>query len=389
VVQNLGRMIIYTTDLTLLAENLSAFPNQVGTIAVTHGGYIAGIEMKDENGIPSVLVQLKVPPARYEETMQSLRALAIEVRDEKASTKDVTEEHSDVETQLASLEATHARLLEIMNRATTVDEVLKVQQQASQVKLQIDRLKGRETALERLSEFATVSARALLASAALQRDYTAVRSAYRRAEANRVSLENQLRRVRTPEEEAAIRDRLGEAMVELQRLQVRLSEVEAKATAIRVPLPSSDAVAGGSSLAETLPREYIDTRVALRRAEHEQALLTQQLQSDATDVDPNRLSEAILRVNQLNAQLKQVQERATQSGTSLPALTAEQVAALSGVPLTSTGISLPGPLVRAWDSFVLGAASMLLFAWWLAPVGLVLWLWLRRRSPRPAATSTL
>src|SRR5207302_10090802 len=100
-----------------------------------------------------------VPPDQYEATRGSIRDLAVDVRSEKATTQDVTEEFSDAQTQIASLEATHAQLLELMKRTGSVEELLKVQQQADQVRLQIDRLKGRATAIERLSSLASMGSR--------------------------------------------------------------------------------------------------------------------------------------------------------------------------------------------------------------------------------------
>jgi hypothetical protein len=77
-----------------------------------------------------VVVRLKVPPEQYEATMSAVRGLAVEVLAEKATTQDVREEYSDTQTQIASLEVSHAQLLELMKRTGSVDEPLKVQQQA-------------------------------------------------------------------------------------------------------------------------------------------------------------------------------------------------------------------------------------------------------------------
>jgi len=387
-VQNLGRMIIYTTDLVVVIENLDAFPNHAGTIALAHGGYVAGVETREENGLPTTIVRLKVPPARYEAAMQELRALAAEVREEKATTRDVTEEHDDVETQIASLEATHAQLLRLLDRAGSIEEVLKVQQQAAQVKNQIDRLKGRLTALERLSEFATITVKAHLASVAFQRDYTAVRAALRRAEATRANLEAQLKRVRTPDEETAIRDKLGEALLEITRLQGRLADVEARAAAARVTLPTAESTTSVARLDETLPKEYIETRVALRRAQHEQAELTRAIRAGRPDADPSKLAELILRVNQLSGQLRTIQERAQQAAIALPPLTAEQETVLAGLaPAQQGGFDIPVPIRAAWEgslTVLLAIASGLVFVWWALPLAaLAAFYVVRRRAPVP------
>ncbi|MBI3976906.1 MAG: DUF4349 domain-containing protein [Chloroflexi bacterium] len=386
--QNLGRKIIYTTDITMLVEDAGSFPSAAARIALGHGGYVAGVETREEAGIPTTIVRLKIPPERYEAAMSGLRGLALEVRGEKATTQDVTEEYNDVQTQLASLEATHAQLLEIQKRATTVDEVLRVQQQAAQVKLQIDRLKGRATALDRLSEFATITVKALAAAAAIERDYVSERAALRRANSALASLDAQLRRSRTPEEEAGIRDRMGETVLEVSRRKARLDDLERKAELARMALPRSEDAPAAPQGTDTLPQQHIEARVALRRAEYQQTELTRALRAGVPGVDPKDLSKAILEVSRRTGELKAIQERANQLGITLPTLTAEQEAALSGIPAASDGPDILASIRAAWESslrFIVRVATKLVsavvFLWWLLPLAAVGFFVLRRLAP--------
>jgi hypothetical protein len=368
------------------------------------------VETGSEGGLPFSVVKIKVLPDRYQAAMNQLRdgGLAIEVRDEKATTQDVTEEYSDVQTQLASLEATHRQLLDLLSRATSMDEVLKIQQQAAQVKLQIDRLKGRATALERLSELATITAKLQAAEAVLGRDYIAVRSQLRQAEAQRAAQLLALKRARTPEEENKIRDTLGELAVQIDRANARLNDLAEKARLAGVALPTPPAdEAAQTAPAQELPDQSIATRVRLRQAEARQAEITRLLRLSLPAEEQaalrDELSKKILEINGLNAQLKSIQERATQLGVTLPSLTPEQEAALAG-----TAVELPQPdpiraITTAWDAslnFLRGALAIVLsavvFVWWVIPLlmlvlvlvlrGGVVRSWnARRAAPAPAA----
>src|SRR5207249_2964244 len=104
-------------------------------------------------------------------------------------------------TEIAIL-AQDAQLLELMKRTGTMDELLKVQQQADQVRLQIDRLKGRGTAWERLSSLASIGVTAQAAGQVVEQEYAVALVAVRQTEAQRAGLQSQLKRARTPEEEA-------------------------------------------------------------------------------------------------------------------------------------------------------------------------------------------
>lgn len=377
-----NRMIIYNTQLTLLVRSVDAAVRAVGDIATLNGGYVAGVENGSENGLPVSTIKLKVLPDRYQAAMNALRdgGLAVEVRDEKATTQDVTEEYSDVQTQLASLEASYRQLLDLLSRATTMDEILKIQNQAAQVKLQIDRLKGRATALERLSELATITVKLQAAEAVLGKDYVAVRSQLRGAQQQYATQSLALKRARTPEEEAKIRDALAELQLQIDRSTARLKEIEQKAGQANVALPTVAADdATQPKTAVDLPQQYIDARVALRRAEARQAEITRRLKlslpAEEADALRAELSAKILELSSLNGQLKTLQDRANQLGVTLPTLTPEQEAALAG---TTVDANQPDPgrsVVTAWEAslaFLRGALAGLLggvvFFWWAIPL---------------------
>src|SRR5258708_35991650 len=172
--------------------------------------------------------------------MSPIRNLAVDVKSEKATTQDVTEEYSDTHAQITSLEATHAQLLALMKRAGSVDELLKVQEQAGQVRLQIDRPKGRGTALERLAALASIAVTVQSANAVIEQDYAATLAAVRQTETQRAGLQSQLKRARTPEEEAGLRDKIGQADLVLQRERARLGTLDQQATRLNIALPRPD-----------------------------------------------------------------------------------------------------------------------------------------------------
>jgi hypothetical protein len=350
------------------------------------------------------VVKLKVPPDRYQAAMNALhdRGLALEVRNEKATTQDVTEEYSDVQTQLESLEATHRQLLDLMAKATSMDDLLKIQQQDAQIKLQIDRLKGRATALERLSELATITVKLQSADAVLARDYVAVRTQLRQAQSQLAAQLVALKRARTPEEEAKIRDQLAELQVQIDRSSARLKDLEREAAQAGVTLPTLPTeTEAATTTDQDLADQYIASRIDLRRAEARQAEILRKLKLnppvDEADALRKELSDRILQINALNGKLKSIQDRANQTGVSLPTLTPDQEAALAG-----TTVDTPGPdplrtIVNAWDAslaFLRTALAALLgvivFLWWALPLvalaGYVArQVLLRRRAGRSAA----
>ena len=396
-----GRMIVYNSELTLLVKSVDEAVRAIGDIAASQGGYVAAVDNGTEQSLPVSTIRIKVLPDRYQETMSRLRGLAIEVAGEKATTQDVTEEYDDVQTQLASLEATHRQLLELLSRATTVEEVLRIQQQANQVKLQIDRLRGRATVLERLSELATIAVQVRPAEAFLGREYAQVRGQLRQAQSAQAAQLVALKRARTPEEEAAIRDKLGELALQIERAQARLKEIEQKASQAGLALPTlpAEETAQTAPADEQLQQSYLTARIQLRQAEARQADLTRRLKAplppDEATALREQLTSTLLEINRLQGQLKSIQERAQQTGTVLPQLTPEQEAVLAGTTAETPQADPLRAAAQAWEaslSFVraalAGLVGALVFLWWAIPLLAVLAYlgrgWLRRRALRTA-----
>ena len=272
-------MVIYTTELSVLVASPSQLVSSLGDVVAQAGGYIAGVENKEEGGVPVTTIRLKIPPDRYESAMRQIRGLAVEVTSEKATTQDVTEEFSDVQTQLASLEASHAQLLELLSKAQNIEEILKIQEKLAQTKLQIDRLKGRETFLQRSAELATVTINARPAEEVLARTYSTIRRlAPPRRDPARPDDDRDPARSKTPEEEATQRDSLGEITLEIERLTARITDVQNKsqAASITLPTPPQDDPSLAATTDQELIREYLRLVGERRAAEAERDRLTRE-----------------------------------------------------------------------------------------------------------------
>lgn len=109
------------------------------------GAYVVSSEEHGgvEGGLPHITMSIRVPAARFDEAMDHLAALAVQVTARTESGQDVTEEYVDLEARLESLEAARERLLGIMQDTRTTDELLKAEHQLTQREAEIESLKER------------------------------------------------------------------------------------------------------------------------------------------------------------------------------------------------------------------------------------------------------
>jgi len=154
--ETLERKIIRTGYITLEVEDIVEAMDKVAEVADELGGYVVSSHKSEgERGI-SGSVTIRVPADKFDEAFDRLRQLAIDVPYESTEARDVTEEYVDLEARLHNLEATEAQYLALLEKAETVEEILKVQQALSNVRGQIEQIEGRMKYLERTSDMALI-----------------------------------------------------------------------------------------------------------------------------------------------------------------------------------------------------------------------------------------
>lgn len=145
------RMIIRDGSLTLVVTDTPRAIEQATQLAADMGGHVVSARMWQEGKRVAGTITIRVPAELFPDALRALKAMAVEVITEDASSRDVTEEFVDLSSRLRSMEATEEQLLKIMESATEVEDVLAVQRELSRVQADIEGTKGRIQFLERSS----------------------------------------------------------------------------------------------------------------------------------------------------------------------------------------------------------------------------------------------
>jgi hypothetical protein len=93
---------------------------------------------------------------QFQGVLAQIRGMG-EVSDEGSEAQDATEEYTDLEARLRTLQATEQRYLELLARAETINDILVVQDRLDGVRAQIEQVQGRINLLDSLTELATIT----------------------------------------------------------------------------------------------------------------------------------------------------------------------------------------------------------------------------------------
>ena len=159
--QPIERLIVRNGSISMVVEDTRAAQQSIEEMVAEmagEGAYVVSSEEHGgiEGGSPYIAMTIRVPATRFDEAMDRLADLAVEVTARNESGQDVTEEYVDLEARLESLEAARQRLLELMKDARTTDELLKAEQQLTQREADIESLKGQMQYLEQSAQLAGI-----------------------------------------------------------------------------------------------------------------------------------------------------------------------------------------------------------------------------------------
>lgn len=146
------RMIIKTGYVRLSVSNITSAYQQLINLALSFKGYVYG--SKGYEG--GVTVELRIPSSRFEEAMLAVQQIG-RVESISISTQDVTEQIIDLRSRLNASRALESRLLQLLNRAVTVDDVLKIEEQLARVRADIERMDAQLKGLMGRVEYASIT----------------------------------------------------------------------------------------------------------------------------------------------------------------------------------------------------------------------------------------
>lgn len=156
--QVIERKIIRNAELDLELEKPSEAYIQISSIANTQGGFVVTSESQQigENG-QRMTVIIRIPAAKFDDTLKQIRVLAGRMLREKTSGQDVTEEFVDLTARLKAKHALEDQFLEILKKATKVSDMLEVQNNLNNVRTEIERIEGRMRFLENQASLSTIT----------------------------------------------------------------------------------------------------------------------------------------------------------------------------------------------------------------------------------------
>jgi hypothetical protein len=145
------RIVIMNATLAITLKDPAAGMDAVAAMAKSMGGFVVSSnlyrsQLSDGTEVPTASITVRVPAEKLTEALQVIKGLvadpAKDIRSENVSGQDVTKEYTDLQSQLTNLQSAEKQLQAIMENATKTDDVLAIFNQLTQIRGQIEVIKG-------------------------------------------------------------------------------------------------------------------------------------------------------------------------------------------------------------------------------------------------------
>lgn len=156
------RMIVYNAQVTLEVQDADKASADIAAIASQNKGYVAGTNLsRDGRGQMRGTVTIRIPAESLDAAQKQIEAVGLKVLSRNKNSNDVTDQYTDLNARLTNLTATEADLRKLMDttteRATKADDILAIYRELTNVRTQIEQIKGQMNLLEKTSTLATLT----------------------------------------------------------------------------------------------------------------------------------------------------------------------------------------------------------------------------------------
>ncbi len=156
-----GQKLIKTVDLWMETREFDTLIENIQTKTTEIGGYveaseISGLSYYNSGGYRYARLTLRIPSERLDEFVTIVSDLG-NVISKMESVEDVTLQYVDTESHIEALETEQARLLELMEQAESMEDILSIENRLSQIRYELQSYESTLRTYDNQVNYSTVS----------------------------------------------------------------------------------------------------------------------------------------------------------------------------------------------------------------------------------------
>lgn len=121
-----------------------------------HKGYVSNDYANTFRDITEYTITVRIPASDFDQIVEKITDLAKRIESQHISSMDVTEEFIDINSRIVTKKALENRYKELLQKATTVEEMLKIEKEIGSLRSEIESIEGRLNYLKNQTSMSTL-----------------------------------------------------------------------------------------------------------------------------------------------------------------------------------------------------------------------------------------
>lgn len=157
--QGVTKQVVKTGGIEFQSENIEEDYNKIRDLLPTYQAYI---ESENQSRLYQQLnyrLVIRVPSSLYDSLFEALSLLSPRLDNRYSNIQDVTERYYDLKTRIKNKQALEERYLELLSKATAMNDIIELEKNLNEVRTEIERLQGQLNLLSKKVNFSTINVR--------------------------------------------------------------------------------------------------------------------------------------------------------------------------------------------------------------------------------------
>lgn len=161
-----GQKLIYSGDISIQTLEYDKSVSDLKSLVSDNGGFIESqnesnsnydwyYDDSDDRGLRSATFTVRIPSDKFNDFLDSMTDLG-QVMNKTTSTENITRTYNDNDAHIAALQKEEERLLAMMDKAETVEEMVSVEQRLTEVETELNQANSSKSAMDTDIKYSTV-----------------------------------------------------------------------------------------------------------------------------------------------------------------------------------------------------------------------------------------
>ena len=151
------RKIINKADFQIEVEDYDKTYDKIVSLAMDLGEYISNSKTEiSKKGAKKGFITIRVSSDKFYGALPQIETLG-KIESKQISGEDVTEKYVDIRSRLNNAKNQEQRFLEILQKAETIEEILRVEQELNRIREQVEVYEGQIRYMDDLTSLATIT----------------------------------------------------------------------------------------------------------------------------------------------------------------------------------------------------------------------------------------